>query len=782
MSQYQFLGNVTTFTKSENGIILTCDENKIEVTFLTSQIARVTLVRPGQIAEPAYAPAQTTWPGADFDFSETPTEIRLKSVVLEIRISRTPCRFAFYTDGELLRQDDPAFGAGWNGDKVAVFSQLFENERFFGLGEKAGALDRRGRELVMWNSDVPAYSDVDDPLYQSHPFFIGLREGQAYGFFLNNTYRTIFNMGAGNHRLTYVEADGGSLDYFIFAGPDIKSIISAYSQLVGRMPMPPKWALGYQQCRWSYYPENEVRTLAQTFRDRKIPADVLYLDIHYMRGYRCFTFDAERFPNPAQLLADLKFAGFKVVPIVDPGIKVDPGYAVYDSGLAGDHFIKYSDGEVYVGDVWPGPSHFANYTRPETREWWGNLHREFMEMGIAGIWNDMNEPANWGNSVPPMVEFDENGRKVPIGKIHNVFAHLMAQSTREGLLRLQPDQRPFILTRAGFSGTQRYAASWTGDNVSTFEHLEIAIRMCLSMGLSAIPFVGADVGGFADDPSAELFIRWIQVGAFTPFFRTHSALHTRAQEPWSFGKEAESIVREFIELRYRLLPYTYTAFREAHETGLPIMRPLLLEYPEEPEVFDVQNSTTYLWGEQILVAPVIRAHERIRKVYLPKGRWFDWRNHQEYTGGQSIFVDAPLAELPIFVRAGAVIPMREVQQFVDEKPLELLELHVYPGAGTSHLYEDDGQSLAYQNGEWARTEFVVAEKPNGQISLTIGKRTGNFAVPKRDFVVILHGPVPQSIQIDGKPVPASQIEFEAVKRTAGFRLTDAGSCEIVWKF
>ncbi|MCG3156285.1 MAG: Oligosaccharide 4-alpha-D-glucosyltransferase [bacterium] len=778
MSQYRFLGNLTGIDFQKDGALLRCGDDLVRLTLLAPDLARITLAPEGRWhSGPDYAIARAEWPGATFTVAENATHVMLKTTALEIRILRSPCRLAFYdAGGNLLNQDEEAFGLGWEGKEVAVFKSLLAGERFYGLGEKTGGLDRRGSEWQMWNSDIPAYSDRTDPLYQSHPFFIGMRAGRGYGIFFNNTHRSFFNMGAGNHRVYSFRAEGGALDYFFFAGNTMKDIIRRYSELVGRMPLPPKWALGYQQCRWSYFPESEVRQLARTFREKKIPADVIYLDIHHMDGYRCFTFDAQRFPDPAGLLADLRQQGFKVVTISDPGIKVDPGYAVYESGLQGDHFIKFPDGQPYIGDVWPGPSHFTNYTKPESRAWWGDLHKDFLDKGIAGFWNDMNEPAVWGREAPLLVEFDENGRKVSIKKIHNVFGHLMAQATYEGLRRLRPQERPFILTRAGFAGTQRWAASWTGDNVASFEHLEVAIRMCQSMSVSGIPFVGADVGGFAETPTTELFVRWMQVGAFTPFFRTHTHINSPDQEPWSFGEWAEEVNRKYIELRYRLLPYTYTAFHQAAVEGVPIMRPLFLEFPEEAETYQGHNHTTYLWGNDMLVAPVTRAGERIRKVYLPAGTWYDFWENKTYAGGNYIYVDAPVEKLPLFVRAGAVLPMGEVLQYVEEKPLTQIDLHVYPGAErTSVLYEDDGRSFEYADGMMSLTSFKVTTKAKN-VTFSLAGRQGKYAPPARDYRIILHGQsnAPKLASLDAGKVAAADLSFEAGAGTVTVRLRDDG--------
>jgi alpha-glucosidase len=785
IAEYRFLGDVASVEREESGIMLRCGQDLVRVAVLGPGICRITVDSGGEWDDgPDYAIAKTDWPNTPFHYSDAEDRIVLKTSIMEVRIFEKPCRFAFFdADGHLLNQDDPGFGIAFDGTEVGVFKSLLNGERFFGLGEKGLSLNRAGREFVMWNTDIPCYEDRKDPLYQSHPFYIGLYQNRAYGIFFNNSFRSYFNMGAGNRRLVHFRAADGKLEYFFFSGPSIREVLSRYSELVGRTPLPPKWALGYQQCRYSYYPESEVRSIARTFREKRIPADVIYLDIHYMDGYRCFTFDSERFPEPPQLFSDLKAQGFKVVAIVDPGIKVDPGYKVYDSGVAGDHFIKFPDGERYIGDVWPGPSLFSDYTRPETRLWWGDLVGGFLDTGVTGIWNDMNEPAVWGVEAPWNVQFRENGKTVSIKKIHNVFGHLMAQSTYEGMIRRRPDERPFILTRAGFSGTQRYASVWTGDNATSFESLENAIRMSLSMGISGIAFVGADIGGFCGSPSAELFIRWIEAGAFIPFFRNHASYDTEAKEPWSFGRDIEDLCRIYIGLRYRLLPYTYTAFREAEADGVPVMRPLFFENQEDRECYADVNSTTYYWGSDIIVAPVTQQGHTLRKAYLPEGTWYDFWENRTHPGKSDATVDAPLDKLPLFVRAGSVIPMQEVQQYVGEKPADVVELHVYPGKNrTSRLYEDDGISFGYRRGEYRLTMFTVASE-KGRNAMTIAEPEGKYRPEKRSFEIVLHGQTTRSVsvRIDGKPMVSEKIRIDRNAATASFRVEDDGKSHwIVW--
>lgn len=783
---YQFLGNVTAYQKEERGVLLTCGPNQLRVTVLAADLVQVRLARNNEWDNSAsYAVIKMQWPAVEWKLAETTEALHITTPELLIQVRRTPCRLAFFDkSGNLINQDDEQLGMVWDGPEVGCYKKLFDDEKFFGLGEKTGLLDKRGNEWVMWNSDIPAYTDVTDPLYQSHPFFIGVRPVGAYGIFFDNTYKTYFNMGAGNHRFYSFRAERGEMNYYFIFGPAIKKVITRYSELVGRMPLPAQWALGYQQCRWSYYPESEVRALARTFREKQIPCDVIYLDIHYMDGYRCFTWDKSRFPDPARMLGDLRTQGFKVVVIVDPGIKVDPGYLVYDDGLRGDHFIKFPDGQIYIGDVWPGPSHFANFTVPATRRWWGSLHRQFVEQGVAGFWNDMNEPAVWGKAVPDLVLFDEGDKKVSHKKIHNLFGHLMAQSTYEGLRELRPNERPFILTRAGFSGTQRYAAMWTGDNVATEEHLEMAIRMCLGLGLSGVPFVGSDVGGFMGTPSPELFARWIQVGAFTPLFRTHSAYGTNEQEPWSFGDEVEDISRQYIRLRYELMPYLYNAFRQSAETGLPIMRPLFMEFQDDAESYAWHNYTQYFVGEDLLVAPVTRVGHRTRKAYLPGStamRWYDFWENKIYAGGQYIFVDAPMERLPLFVRAGAIIPSCEAQNYVGEKPLAQLHFEVYPDdRSTRTFYEDDGHTFDYQRGEFCETSLACV-MDRDQVEFTIGERKGNFAPVVRELLVRIHGQAqaPRAVMVNQKQIATTSWQYFGEKGIVQIRLQDTGKAQQV---
>jgi alpha-glucosidase len=466
---------------------------------------------------------------------------------------------------------------------VRCHKKLLPGESFFGLGEKSDDLCKNGKEYTLWNTDFWAYDDRTDPLYISVPFFYGIRDFKAYGIFFDNTYKSHFNFGASNNRFYWFGAEKGEMDYYFIYGPEMKQVLTAYTNLTGRAELPPLWALGYQQSRWSYFPEAEVRNLAATFRSKKIPCDVIYLDIDYMDGYRVFTWNKEHFPQPAKMLDDLKKDGFKVIPIIDPGVKADSNYFAAREGLAQDLFVKYPDGQVYQGEVWPSWAYFPDFTKAATRIWWGDKLNLLIQDGVAGFWNDMNEPTVWGTHFPDIVQFDGDCFPTDHKQARNIYALEMARATREGL-RKHSNQRHFILTRAGFAGIQRYSAAWTGDNIANELHLKIACRMSQNIGLSGIPFIGSDVGGFVDNPSERLYIRWMELGAFTPLFRQHAAWDTRRKEPWTFGIDVENTVREFINLRYRLLPFLYNEFYTANQNGWPVMRPLFFNFQDDRNV------------------------------------------------------------------------------------------------------------------------------------------------------------------------------------------------------
>jgi len=481
--------------------------------------------------------------------------------------------------------------------------------------------------------------------HQSYP------AGTMMGSFVDNGYRGEYEFsGLEEYRVSF---RGGQYTEYIFAGPDMPAILTGYTWLTGRMSLPPLWALGYHQCRWFDYTQDAVEAIGQKHRDLDIPCDALWLDIEYMDGYRVFTWNTDRFPDAPGMLERLSEQGFRVITIIDPGVKHEPGYDVYDQGLERDVFCRTEGGDLYIGQVWPGDTAFPDFVTEKARAWWGELNAAHVRSGLAGIWNDMNEPATGTIASAPM-RFGHG--QYSHERYHNQYALLMAMGTKEGLLTSMPELRTFILSRSGFAGIQRYAANWMGDNLSRWDHLEVNITMGSGFGISGQPFVGADIGGFAGSSNPELFLRWMQLGTLTPFCRNHSLIDNVDQYAWAFGPVIEGMVRDAIGLRYRLMPYLYTAFVRATETGEPVQRPLVFDHQYDPTVRDLDDQ--YLFGADLLVAPVTVAGQTHRQVYLPAGDWYDWHTDELVGGERFLVAPTPMETIPIYARGGAVVPPR----------------------------------------------------------------------------------------------------------------------------
>lgn len=606
-------------------------------------------------------------------------------------------------------------------DKIKVVKSMEDNMFFYGFGEKTGHLNKKGYHYVNWNSDNPQpHGETFDRLYKSIPFFIGIKDKKSFGIFFDNHFETHFDMGRDNSKYYYFSAVDGNLDYYFIYGPEVRQVVDGYTYITGKTPLPQKWTLGYQQCRWSYGNYERVMEIAHSFRENDIPCDTIYLDIDYMDGYRVFTWDNKKFENPNEMIKELNNMGFKVVTIIDPGVKVDKGYNIYDEGLEHGYYATDKDGLVYTNEVWPGKSVYPDFLNSKTRAWWADNQKIMMDDGVSGIWNDMNEPASFKGPLPDDVIFDNDGIKVSHKEAHNVYGHFMAKATYEGIKRYT-NKRPFIVTRACYAGTQKYSTVWTGDNQSTWEHLRMSLPMLMNLGLSGMAFCGTDVGGFGHDCSSELLSRWVQVGAFTPLFRNHSAMGTRDQEPWAFDKETEEINRKYIKLRYQLMPYIYDTMYNASKTGAPMIRPLLFNYQDDENTYEINDE--FLCGNNILVAPVVEQGAKARMVYLPEGdSWIDYWTKEEFKGGQYIIRQTPLDTCPIYIKQGSIIPNYKVQNYVNEKINDKLIVQIFLGnEKTESLYEhymDDGESFNYENGEYNIYKINVKED-NESINIEI---------------------------------------------------------------
>ncbi|WP_430790827.1 glycoside hydrolase family 31 protein [Virgibacillus flavescens] len=739
---YRDIGPVVSYKKNESSFAFDCEHGYVNIQFFTPSIVRI-VMNPGQVPVLDNSKAVIAPPAAVEVFEKKESDsVILKTSQLELVINQTPFRVTVMDENGIVILDEGERGLSHMvSGEVIAHKVMHTDDHFYGFGEKSGFLDKRGEKYTMWNTDVYApHNPETDPLYESIPYFMTLRNGRAHGVFFDNTFRTVFDMKTSEDTYGFM-AEGGQLDYYVLAGPTPKAVLQQYTELTGRMPVPPKWALGYHQSRYSYGSEAEVRALAENFVDRDIPVDVIHLDIHYMDGYRVFTFDKEKFPNPEKMIADLREMGIRIVPIVDPGVKKDSEYRTYQEGVRGDHFCKYIEGEMYYGDVWPGKSAFPDFTEEKVRKWWGEKHAYYTDMGIEGIWNDMNEPAvfNETKTMDVAVMHRNDGNPATHRELHNVYGLLMGKATYEGMKEKLNGKRPFLLTRAGYAGVQRYASVWTGDNRSFWEHLQMSLPMCMNLGLSGIPFTGPDVGGFAHDTNAELLVRWTQVGAFTPYFRNHSAIGTHYQEPWQFGRDNEAIMKKYIQMRYEWMPQLYSLFYQASETGLPIMRPLLMEFPKDTKTYNLNDQ--FMIGDNVIVAPILAPGATDRAVYLPEGQWVDFANETVYPGNQVHLVHAELSELPIFVKKGTALLQGEWTSNADKLP-HTVSMNVFAGSDGERYefthYDDDGETFAYENGAYIKLKVEILSKKDA-IQVNLVSREGDFIPSYRTIDIKLFG-------------------------------------------
>jgi len=769
----------------------------LEVTALRDDVLRVRLWKDGNIPEdaswavlPAARTSRVAVAATADGFSTTKLRV---AVDAQLRLT------VFDTAGNVL-QDDAA-PVAWEGTRFTVSKKNSLTDHFFGLGDKPGPLDHRGEVFTLWNTDSFGWQESTDPIYKSIPFFLEIDQGRALGVFLDNTWRSNFDFGRTDPNRYTFGAMNGPVDYYLMYGPEPKQVVSTWAWLTGPTPLPPIWALGFQQSRYSYFPESQLRDIATRMRKDRIPSDVLWLDIDYQHDNWPFTVNEQAFPDFSGMVKDLEKEQFKLIVITDLHIAKQPnvGYAPYDSGVAGDHFVKNPDGSTYVGAVWPGPSVFPDFTQAQTRTWWGSLYRGFVADGVAGFWNDMNEPAIFDTLTKTMPDgvqhrIDEPGfrkRTASHLEIHNIYGMENSRGTYEGELTLRPNERPFVMTRASFAGGQRYAVTWTGDNSSTWNHLRMTIPQLENLGLSGFSMAGADVGGFAGSPPPDLLTKWLEVSAFQPIDRDHSAKGTRMHEVWVDGPAQEAIRRRYIEERYRLMPYLYTVAEETSRDGLPFDRPLFLEFPHATADGTPYDVTTaggeFLVGSRILVAANPSPEEIAPyRVDLPPGTWYDYWTGERYTRLQpgaaidaeqrdkvmaqkQLMVTPTLEQLPVYVRGGSILPIAPLTQSTAEVPDGPLTLRVFPLAAglntpgetcAGDVYTDDGHTFAFRNGAYARTHFTCELASDGSLQVTIGKQEGSWKPWWTSYRVEAVGWTPQQKVglVGGQSMPLTEVE------------------------
>lgn len=652
--------------------------------------------------------------------------------------------------------------------KNEIIKEMLGGEFFYGLGEETGPLNKKGYSYCMWNSDVPRpHVESMKSLYQSIPFFIVLRDADAYGIFFDCSFRSYFDMGKENSRYFYFGSDEGDVDYYFIYGPDIRKVVKGYTELTGTTPLPQKWTLGFQQSRWSYAPESRLMEIAENYRKREIPCDVLYLDIDYMDHFKVFTWDTKEFPRPQKMIQKLNEMGFHVVTILDPGVKKEAGYGIYEEGMKNGYFATDPDGATYVNRVWPGDAVFPDFTRQEVRKWWGDNHKVLLDDGVAGIWNDMNEPASFNGPLPDEVMFGGKEHPMRHTEVHNIFGMLMSSASFEGIKRLT-GKRPFVITRACYAGVQKYSTVWTGDNQSLWEHLRMSLPMLLNLGISGNSFCGVDVGGFNYDSTEELFVRWMEAACFSPLYRDHSCTGTRDQEPWAFGAQAEKICKKYIGLRYKMIPYLYDLLAEGEKTGLPVLRPLVMEFQSDPHTRQINDQ--YLVGDMLMVAPVVEQGAEARAVYLPEGRWVDYWTKESLEGGRYIVREAELDTCPIYVREGAVLPAYPVMNYTSERKVDELTLDIYPGKGHYCHYQDDGEGYAYRDGVF--NLFEITTDVSDSVEIEISRRHAEYPDGYNTIRLTVNGFSAAAAFVDGAPS-----EFET-KNGAAILTVKAGDASI----
>jgi alpha-glucosidase len=719
----------------------------------------------------------------------------LESAALRVVVGPAGAVSYFDGAGVLLRHELPPLRRG---AARTARHLLRPGERVSGLGEQAGPVDLRGTTHRLWNRDPGgAWGPGQDPLYCSIPVMVGLHpEGDVLSFY-ENTYDAVVRVDASTARLGASAAveltfSGGMLRHYVAIGP-LPGLLDRYSGLTGRPPLPPRWALGYHQCKWGYKNEAQIREVADGFAAEGVPLSAVHLDIDYMDGYRVFSVDRQAFPDLLGLSGDLIGRGTRIVTIVDPAVKDDPGYDVFAEGVTEGRFLLDEDDEPLRGVVWPGPAVFPDFTDPATRRWWSGLYPRLLDQGVAGIWHDMNEPTSitlWGDrTLPKSTRHSVEGRGGDHRECHNAYGSLMNEAGWDALVAHDPARRPFILSRAGWAGLQRHAWNWTADIEASWEGLGQQIATTIGLGLSGVPYTGSDIGGFSGVPTPELYVRWLELSVLMPFCRTHCVLGSPPREPWRFPEPHRGAIDRLIRFRYRLLPYLYLLAHEAAEHGTPLVRPLCWPEPGthgsslDDRLWQVNDA--YMLGDSLLIAPVTAEGMRSRMVVLPAGRWYRWRatgampeqgegpverSHSDshgasdevtaIEGGRSVRVDAPAGQPVLFVRAGSVLALDDgfLEAALGDRghlstghEPRLFALHCFPnadGTAAGRSYDDAGDGY----GEHRLDRFALTTSGVGG-ALFSWERSGEYPAPGR-MSVVFHGLEATGAIADGTEVDA----------------------------
>lgn len=740
-SAQESVGEIVKYQKTNHGLEGSTAKHFFKISVYNSNTVRIQVSKNKNIEDFSFALVDEKIPDfSGFKISDNGNSISVSTKEITAEIQKKPYFKITYKNakGEVINEDldGKALGTTFQGDKVTVYKKHFD-ERFVGMGESLGNLDRNKTIVTTWNTDFYKYDDPRIPMYISVPFYIGILKDKVYGIYYDNSFKGTFNFGASNKRFMSVSFDGGDMDYFFIHDDSVAKVIENYTSITGRMPLPPKWSIGYQQSRCSYYNEDQVNFIANTFREKKIPLDGIVLDADYLVEYEPFRIDIKKFPDMKKMASALRQKGIELTASVNPGIKIDPTYDAYNDGIKKDIFLKYQDGEKYITDIYPNTNYFPDFTYPKARTWWADQMKIYQDVGINGYWNDMNEPAIDGQMMPDNVVFDYDGRKSNTAESHNLYGFLMARSSYESFKKYGGNKRPFVMTRSAFAGVQRYATVWSGDNQAKDEHILLGVLLNNQMSLSGIPFVGPDLGGYIGDGNKELYRRWVEVGVFSPYLRNHREQFAAANEPWSYGEDNELISQSYIGFRYQMMPYLYSKFHETSQNGMPISKALCVDYPFDSNIYNVNYQHQFLFGDAFLIAPVM-GKDKQKKIYFPEGQFYNIFTDEKIEGNQEKQMELDPYHLPIFAKASSIIPLQNVTQSTKEKPNDTLQLHIYNGNKTNifSYYEDDGETLDYEKGDFykRRIEFDPQKK-----IIRFSKSEGKFSSNFKKIKIILHG-------------------------------------------
>ncbi|MGX5691398.1 glycoside hydrolase family 31 protein [Arcticibacter tournemirensis] len=787
-----FATECVSYTKKGNQVIFNCsDGSKLSLTVNSSSVVKVWFDQTGKFnrSNKSFAVVNEQLEAVgDINVNEEPACYELFTSKLRVRINKSPMQLQIFDKWQkLIFSDFKDKGHVPDSGAVKAYKVLRNDEQFFGLGEKTGPLNRRNRSYKMWNSDRPCYSVTEDPLAKSIPFFMS---SYRYGVFLDNTYKTEFKFGTESSEYYSFEAAGGAFVYYFVFGKDYKDIMEQYISLTGKPIMPPKWAFGFAQCRGLYTKEAQALEIAAEFRKRQIPCDIIYQDIGWTQNLQDFEWRKGNYTNPKGMLKTLKQQGFKMIVSQDPVISQQNNPQWAEAEKAG-YFVKdVRTGKSYdMPWPWGGNCGVVDFTKPEVADWWGKYQQKPINDGVSGFWTDMGEPA-WSNEE----DVDRLNMKHHIGmhnEIHNVYGLTWDKVVKEQFEKHNPNRRIFQMTRSAYAGLQRYTFGWTNDSgngndvLEGWGQLENQAAVGISAGLGGIPFWTTDISGYCGDITdyqamGELYTRWMQFGVFCPLSRAHHE-GDNAAEPWKFGDVVEKNSKAAIELKYQLFPYLYTYSRKAHDTGLPITRGLFMEYPNDTEAIKVDNQ--FIFGEELLVAPVLKKGERVKKVYLPEGEWIDFNDKKSvYLGGQTIAYRAPLSTIPVFVKKGSIIPMMPVLQYIHEKKDYPLFIHVFPSyedeTASFELYEDEGEDLGYLKGVFSLTKFKCTTVADGYETHITPEDKGFKQSARRNLILKYHlDKSPSQVSIGNKTVnnlgeKAIVADLESNKASTGWSWND----------